>query len=259
MKKSVKLIIFIIITISILFIYGRFINTKGLKTYEYGVVDKNLPESFNGLKIVHFGSILFGRTTTISDINNVVKEINNINPDIVIYDGDLYESNIGIIDKDKNKIIESLKKINSKMGKYAISGDNDKKDYGDILKKADFTILDNAEIKLYNGDNNPIILTNDFSKSNENYTIGIIHKPDDIDKINHESVNIILAGHSLHGQIRIPFYGALLKRDGAKKYVDDKFNVNNTLLYISGGIGTNDIGIRIKNPPSINFYRLSNR
>ena len=35
--------------------------------------------------------------------------------------------------------------------------------------------------------------------------------------------------------------------------------VNNTNIYISSGIASPDIGFRLFNPPSINFFRLTNK
>ena len=46
--------------------------------------------------------------------------------------------------------------------------------------------------------------------------------------------------------------------DGAKKYDQDYYEIDNSKLYISSGLGTQN-GIRLFCRPSINFYRLSNK
>ena len=69
-------------------------------------------------------------------------------------------------------------------------------------------------------------------------------------------IDVIFAGHSLGGQLRLPFWGATLKKDGASVYTNDYYNENNTRLYVSFGIGTNPPHIRTFNKPSINVYRL---
>ena len=55
-----------------------------------------------------------------------------------------------------------------------------------------------------------------------------------------------------------PSRGSLILHflDGSKKYFDDYYKVKNTDIYISGGIGTNEIPLRLFNRPSINLYRL---
>ena len=68
--------------------------------------------------------------------------------------------------------------------------------------------------------------------------------------------NLILAGHSHNGQIRLPIIGGLTKFEEAKKYSNSKYNIDNTTLFISGGLGTSKYEFRLFNHPSINFYRL---
>ena len=67
---------------------------------------------------------------------------------------------------------------------------------------------------------------------------------------------MILAGHSLNGQIVLPLIGPLIKKDGAKKYISSYYEINNTLLYVSGGIGNSNYEFRLLNHPSINFFRI---
>ena len=62
-----------------------------------------------------------------------------------------------------------------------------------------------------------------------------------------------------NGNIRIPFTKyALFKYNGAKKYDQDYYTINNTKLYISSGLGTHD-GFRLFCRPSINFFRISTK
>ena len=86
------------------------------------------------------------------------------------------------------------------------------------------------------------------------YSISLIHKPDEFDDIN--SSNLTLAGHSLGGQIRLPLYGALIKKKGANKYFDEYYNHDTNIMYVSYGIGVEKTHLRLNNAPSINVYRL---
>ena len=73
-------------------------------------------------------------------------------------------------------------------------------------------------------------------------------------------VDLILAGHSLQGQIKIPFIGGIIKKDGAQTYIGDYYKINKTEMYISGGIGTdNNFNFRFNNKPQINVYRLTSK
>lgn len=259
MKRIIKFIIVLVMLFVILYCYMRYIETQNFRVKEYSVVDEELPENFNGIKIIHFSDILYGRTTDINFIKNVVSEINKLNPDIVIYTGDLYEGNINIPEKEKLSISEELSKIKSSINSFCISGNNDKDDYNTIMMNGGFTILDDQNISVAYKGFEVINITNKFDELGDGFNIGVIHKPDDVDKLDYSKLNMVLAGHSLNGQIRLPFYGALINRDGAKKYIDDYYLIDNTKLYISNGLGTQDISLRMFNIPSFNLYRLYNK
>ena len=97
----------------------------------------------------------------------------------------------------------------------------------------------------------------DNSLYSEDYlNITLIHKPDMVSKINNSS--IVLAGHSLGGIIKLPFIDGLIKKDGAKNYLNDYYKVDNNDLYISNGLGTEKISFRLFNTPSITLYRVYN-
>ena len=256
MKTLIKgFVIFILLLVGIIF-YGYY-ETKTLKVKEYNIIDKSLPNSFNGFKIIHFGDILYGSSVDKNYLEKVVKEINKYKPDVVIFTGDLYSKDNKLTDNNKKEIVEALKKIKPSLYKYAIYGDNDKEDYENIMQDSGFVVLkeDNEEL-FYNGTTPILLSVTDSDK--DLFTIRLIHRPDDIDKTSMENVNVILAGHSLNGQIRIPFYGALINRYGAKKYTDEYYDNKEFKIYITNGLGTNSPNLRLLNNPSINLYRLTN-
>ena len=91
------------------------------------------------------------------------------------------------------------------------------------------------------------------------YSILILHEPDYINKIDYSKYDLILAGHSLNGQIKLPWVGGIIRPNGAKKYYDEYYELDSTKLYISSGIGTNSFKFRFNNKPSFNLYRLRNK
>ena len=72
-------IIFIVLFLSI--VYARYIGTMGFDTKEYTIYDKNIPDGFDGIKIIHFSDLHYNRAITLSKIEKIVEEINLINPD----------------------------------------------------------------------------------------------------------------------------------------------------------------------------------
>ena len=134
------------------------------------------------------------------------------------------------------------------------------------MNQSDFTYLQNTSKLIYDENNTAleIIGFDDAWKGNpnynltlsDNYKIALVHEPDEIDNILPLNVNLVFAGHSHGGQIRLPIIGALYTPNGAKKYKNDYYEFENTKMYISYGIGTSILKIRLFNQPSINFYRL---
>lgn len=87
------------------------------------------------------------------------------------------------------------------------------------------------------------------------YKILLAHEPDVYDKLT-KVPDLMLAGHSHNGQVRIPLAGAIYKTIGAKKYYDPEYSLGDTKMYISGGVGTSKYKVRLFDRPSISLYRL---
>ena len=281
MKMLIKIFIILIIVVVGIIVYSRYIGTIGLVTNEIVVNDANIPASFDGLKIVHFSDLHYTRVITQERVNAIVEEINLINPDIVVFTGDLVDTDKILTEDDKNFLIESLSNINSTYGKYAIYGNHDiannSENITDIYNKSDFKILDNNYDVIYSKNNDKIFIggLNSVSHRLENidevmsyydendnsntYNIILLHEPDYADNIvnNYSNINLILAGHSHGGQVRLPIIGPLYTPQNGHKYVKGYYDINGTSLYVTSGIGVSRYNFRLFNKPEINFYRLN--
>lgn len=273
-KKVIKIIAIIFIISLVFIVYTKIISTSGLKVKEERIELKKIPDSFNGVKIIQFSDLQYGSTIFEEEVKSLVKKINTRNPDIVVFTGDLIDQDYKIKHEEKEKIIKELNKINANIGKYAVSGDEDKEYFNTIFTQAGFTVLDDSYDLIYNKENNPILITGlksetkdidkAFSyykeeKSNKDiYSILIMHEPDTIDQVlNNYKVDLALSGGNLNGEIYIPKVGGLITRKDAKKYTKEYYKINDTRLYVSSGIGTDKLGIRLGTRPSINFLRLA--
>ena len=119
-------IIFILLIISTV-LWARFISTKGLIVKEYPVYNTNITDNFDGLKIVQFSDLLYGRTVNKSDVDKLVTKINELKPDIVVFTGNLFDKDTIVNNNLKNDIEKKLSKIDAKLYKFAIYGNLDKK------------------------------------------------------------------------------------------------------------------------------------
>lgn len=275
--KLIVILGILIILITSVILYSRYVATKGLQIIEDSVVDKDLPTSFNGFKIVQFADIHYGKTTNLDDVKKVVNNINKLNPDIVIFTGDLFDKNIKVNEKEITKLKDEFAKIDASINKYAVKGDNDYKqitDFETIFKYANFTILDNSNEMIYYKDTTPIKIVgttsllkskidyvsafNTFGDENKYFTILISHEPNIIEHVKDYDINLLFAANSLGGLINIPFVGGVIKFDGSNNYTKGYYKVDNTQMYVNSGIGTQKYNFRLFNRPSINLYRLYN-
>ncbi len=258
----------------LLLLYMHFIGTKGLIVKEYKIESDQLPESFHGFKIVQFSDLHYLTTMQKKEVDHLVHKINELKPDIVVFTGDLIDSQKEASENDIKDLINSFNKIEANVGLYAIKGNHDyENDYFTrVFQETKFKILNNTYDLIYYKGNIPILLTgvgsileNDcdidlafsYSGMDHLYTISLLHEPDVIDNIkNKYQVNLALAGHSHNGQIRIPGMGAVMKVEEGKKYPNEKYQLGNTELYVSGGLGTSMYEFRWFDRPSINFFRL---
>lgn len=275
--KFIKITITILLIITLFLLYSRFISTSGIDVKEYKVI-ANTEYDFNNIKVVHISDIHYGRTTNKKQLEYMVNKINETKPDLVVFTGDLIDKDTKLTENIKKELTETLQKINSKLGKYAIKGDHDYKfsEFDKIITDAGFTNLTDTYDLIYNQSNIPLMIVgfNSNLKSNNlienknnlvnesikdlkySYKILLLHEPDYIDEIDYSTYNLILAGHSHGGQIRLPFGNSLINKNKAKKYTNEKYVLNNTTLFVSYGIGTSNISFRLFNKPSFNLYRI---
>ena len=276
-KTFLFVIILLIVLIVCLILYSRYVSTSGLTVIEQSIVDKELPDSFNGFKIAQFADIHYGNTTSMKEIKKMVKKINELNPDILVFTGDLFDEEIKIREEDVTNLKEELAKLDASIQKYAVKGDQDynyETEFETIFKYANFNILENSNEFIYYKGTTPIkvvgttsLLKSEIDYTNafkilgdeeEYFTILFSHEPKIVEQLTDYKVNVILSAHSLGGSISLPFVGGLIKMKGADNYLKGYYETNNIKMYVNSGIGTQTYKFRFFNRPSINLYRLYN-
>lgn len=276
-KVAVKILFLIFIFGASFYTYTTYISTTKIGVKEYRIKNEKLPSSFNGLKVIQLSDLHYGSTMTLKDVKKIVKLTNERKPDIVVFTGDLISKDYKLSSKEQEKLTQELKKITYTLGKYSVLGDEDQENISTIYNQSDFTLLNNDYDLIYKDENNPILLvglnslknSQDIEKAyayykeethnSEIYTIAILHEPDIVDNITYNT-NIFLAGHSHNGDIQIPIVNQpVIRHENAIKYNKEYYNLNNSKLYISSGLGTNKTSIRLFCRPTINFFRISQK
>ena len=266
-KVIVKILIIVVLIISLTVVYGVNIGSKALVVREYKVESTKLDESFNGFKIIQVSDINYNGNHRL--LNSTIKKIKELKPDLLVFTGDLVSEDYTLTEDDSKYIVESFNSIEPSSGKYAIYGNNDLRvsNIRTMLEESNFKVINNQNDLIYFNSDNPMniigieTMYNGLYKINKEdyyedmFNVLLLHEPDIVKELNYNP-DIILAGHSLNGLIRIPKVGCLYKPKGATTYCDRYYKLDNSELFVSGGIGTNTIDIRLFNHPSINLFRL---
>lgn len=267
-KKIIKILCCIFIPILSVFLLSfisiRFIGNVGIIVKEYPYYNSKINDQLDGIKIIHFSDIHYNNSISKDKVKKLISLINKTNPDIVIFTGDLFDNNYNLTLDDKEFFIGMLESINSKYGKYAVKGDKDNNLFDEVMSSSSFVVLNDEIKKIYINDTYiELVGGNTFNIDNiesDAFRIAMVHKPDSSDYIISKfNPDVIFAGHSNNGQIRLPFIGALYHIEGAKKYVDSYYKNKNTDIYISSGVGNNKNNFRLFNHPSFNFIRLKEK
>ena len=257
-KKISKLLGTILGGILFILCLGMFVGAKVVVVKEYRVIDETIPSSFHGIKIAHISDLLYNSLTE-KDLNRIEKQINELEPDIVVFTGDIKRKELKLTKEDISILETFFSKINASLKKYAVLGDLDDESFSFIMENSNFIILNNQIDNLYFKDITPIDIIG-FDTTNlvfedikaEHYSICLLHNPDEINSILEQvNCNLALAGDTRGGEIKI--FGQPVLDD--HKYSKEYYKINDTEFYISNGLG-NESNIRFFNHPSISLYRL---
>lgn len=278
--KIVSILICIALIIAGIFLYSIYISVDRVSISYETISSNKIPESMNDVTIAYISDIQYNEFMNKSRLSKMISKLNTTNPDVVIFGGDIFSHpDVNTPDSQMSEdIITILKKIEAPLGKFAVLGDQDninkdvKKIVSEILYESDFEVLSDQNIRLRNKTNDSISLIginnllngdpkpeNAMKNINENeFNILVTHCPDIISKsgINLDYIDLALTGHSLGGQIYIPIFGSIYTKEGATTYNRGSYDINGSKLYVSNGLGTNNIDMRLMSPPQILVFRL---
>ena len=257
-KVILKILGTLITIFAIIFLYSYFIEPSSFETKEYLIKDISIPDEFNGKKILHITDILYGKSIDKNYLDKISDEIKLINPDIVVFTGNIVSRDYEINEDEIKLLNEFFNNIPYTIGKYSVSGDVDSRNFKLIMENTNFNELDNELMEVYNGVNKINIVGISYNndkkiKESDGYNIVLINNYDEFSKHNLRA-NIILAGHNLGGEMKL-FNLPLL---GLDKHMNSYYEENNMKIYISNGLGSPH-HLRLMNKPSMNVYRLYNK
>ncbi|MEY2192733.1 metallophosphoesterase [Neobacillus sp. BF23-41] len=271
-KKAGKLYLGLLATGMIIGTYSFKVERFWYHIKEVQLKVKKLPKEFKGWKIVQFSDIHLGFHYGVEELKSVVSMINNLNPDIIFFTGDL----IQIGNKEPElamPVLQELKELRG--GKWAVIGNHDfitKDTIRDVLENSQFKVLENNHDFIeYNQQRLYIAGIDDVmygepnigkaveGLSEDDCVLLLAHEPDIADESSKYPISAQFSGHSHGGQVRLPIYGPIIRQILAKKYMDGLYQVGEKKmpLYVNRGIGTTKVAIRFFCRPEITVFHLS--
>lgn len=223
-----------------------------------------LPPAVDGLRIGLITDVHHSTTVPADDVIRAVTLLRSADPDLVVLGGDYVTyGNRAFVDP----VAELLAPLaGAPHGAFAVLGNHDDdKNMPAALAARGFTVLkDQRTSRMINGERmdfagirfwtRRIGEISGVLKDTGSTTILLAHDPRRLREAADLDVQLVLSGHTHGGQVLIPGVGALAGR---------KFPVlagtatrNNTTLFVSRGVGTVYVPVRINCPPEVAVLTL---
>ncbi|WP_243128226.1 metallophosphoesterase [Clostridium chromiireducens] len=262
-KERLKKIYFggvsVFLSIFILVAFG-FLNAQRKVITNYEVNVNKDAKGITSLNVVMVSDVHMGVALKENGVTKMVNSINELNPDIVLFCGDIFDENTPRSLKEYSR--EAFKNIKSKYGVYDITG-NHEYGAGDLsetisyFQDANIKFLQDEAIKVENsfyiiGRNDPAQTRSTGEKvkpldeilKDVDKSLPIIvlnHRPEDLEEAEMEGVDLQLSGHTHRGQV---FPGNLITKQIYEKDYG-YLNKGNFNLIVSSGYGTWGPPIRV--------------
>jgi uncharacterized protein len=267
MFKKTLIAIFIVITILLAYML---IEPYLLETKKVVIESKQIPPEFNGKKIVFLSDIHYGPFFDQVRVDNLVDQVNNLHPDLILLGGDYVDGGSEFI----NPVFKSLSKLKAPLGVYAVLGNSDPQ-YLTLkaIKTSGITYIGNKGVWIKENDakiriggvgdfnnGNQIQRATTATVSPKDFVILLTHNPDYFPEVNKNKIDLVLSGHTHGGQVT--FFGLwapIVRSIYGQKYRTGIIKEANTTLIVSNGIGTSGLPLRLFARPQIIVLELKKK
>ncbi len=234
-----------------------------------------LPEKLRGLRVAMISDIHSGPYMSRDEIAPFVRRINGLKPDVVLIPGDFVDRE----NEQAEPVCEALAKLEAAYGVYGSTGNHDyfaDADYvSNELQHAGVRMLRNEHAVLdIRGEQLALIGLDDvrsgypfdtlFKQAVQGLkptvpNIVLCHKPYYLDQASEWGVDLMVSGHTHGGQVVIArLFGTVITPAALLSgYVEGLYRLDRTQLYVTRGIGTVGLPIRINCPPEITMLTLA--
>jgi predicted MPP superfamily phosphohydrolase len=249
------------------------------------VIIENLPLELKGTTITLISDIHSGQYMDEKDMREYAEVINNLNSDIICIPGDF----INFDTKDVHPLTRAFRDLKAKHGVYGTLGNHDFFVDAEYVAKA---IVNESPIQLLRNENKVLkingkdlyLLGVDDTRDSGSYMPEVVryyneldaalkahdvnyqtapkvlmcHKPYSFDEMAKNGFDLMLSGHTHGGQV-VPFKWGKINISFAStvsSYIDGLYKIGKANMYVSRGLGSVGLPIRINCPPEVTVIKL---
>ena len=232
---------------------------------------KKLPGSLSGLRLVQLSDMHVGLTIGRDFVEDVVRKVNALEPDIVAITGDLIDGSVA----DLGPAVAPLGEIRAKLGTYFVTGNHEYYSGADswlaFLQSIGIKALRNERVELtVNGETMHLAGVDDWTahqfgnghgsdmeramqgRDASKPVVLLAHQPVHFDEARTHGVDLQISGHTHGGQI-FPF-GFLTRL--AQPFLSGLHRRGDSQIYVSSGTGYWGPPMRIAAPAEITLIEL---
>jgi len=262
-KTPLALSALVIVSVIAVLAYGSW-NARHPVVTGYDLAVSKNAGSLQQLKIVMVSDIHYGAVINAERLSSIIKTLNDLQPDIVLFAGDITEGVPG--QEEAKRLANILGQVQAKYGKFAVPGNHDRglRDESELsrcFKEAGINVLKDNYLKVADcfyviGRDNLGYNNSQGRKELKDLMVGIDssmplilldHQPVDLQKAQENGVDLQLSGHTHKGQI-FPIHLITSKIYELDWGLLNKGNYN---LIVSSGYGTWGPPLRVGSSPEV--------
>jgi predicted MPP superfamily phosphohydrolase len=237
---------------------------------------ESLPAGFDGFRILLLSDVHAGANMDDHRMSEVVQFVNSLEADLIVIGGDMIDG--GASATDARSFARIFRDLKSAHGVVAVPGNHDhasgietlvKELHGSsiVLLRNEHHVIESSDGGLaFLGVDDPRVHTFDPPQDEAVAAVAsrapggllpilLAHRPAAFEAARRHGIPLTLAGHTHGGQIALPWRDLTPVRL-VTKYVRGHYQLGNSHLVVSSGVGTSGPPIRVGVPPSLALVTL---
>jgi predicted MPP superfamily phosphohydrolase len=218
------------------------------------------------LRLGFLSDLHFGPTTPPRTLETAFAEMRRCRPDVLVFGGDFVFLDTRPRNLDRlRQAVESLEVAQ----KFAVLGNHDlwarHERISETLERSGVRVLVNETVRLEAphedvaliGVDDPLAGTPDVAAAlagadGAATRLAVCHSPESVPMFSTSGIDLLLCGHTHGGQIAVPRHRPLAYRGKwGRRYVAGLYDVDGYKLFVSRGVGTVVIPLRLFSPPEV--------